>query len=131
MRLSLVAAVAASVIFSGCASYRTDAKFESKSPESIVPNDEIIIPVKGVLISPGTLPNKKHRDIGVIEVSIKKLTVFHSDPTREQANDALADKALAVGADAIINTTYKSGVGLTTWGYMDAQGTAVKLESLP
>jgi uncharacterized protein YbjQ (UPF0145 family) len=31
-----------------------------------------------------------------------------------------------LGADAVINIKYKSGVGLTTWGYIDANGVAVK-----
>lgn len=60
-------------------------------------------------------------------MSVKKLTVFHKDPTKEQANEALSEKARAVGADAVINTTYKSGIGFTTWGYIDANGTGVKL----
>jgi len=33
-----------------------------------------------------------------------------------------------MGADAVINVTYASGVGFTTWGYMDAKGVAVKLQ---
>jgi hypothetical protein len=32
-----------------------------------------------------------------------------------------------MGADGVIDVTYKSGVGLTTWGYLDAKGRGVKL----
>ncbi len=72
------------------------------------------------------MADRKYQALGVVEVSVKKLTVFHKDPTREQANEALTEKARVLGADAIVNTTYTSGVGFTTWGYIDARGTAVK-----
>ena len=39
---------------------------------------------------------------------------------------ALIEKAKLLGADAVINVTYSSGVGFTTWGYMDAKGKAVR-----
>lgn len=72
-------------------------------------------------------PDRKFKELGPIEVSVKKLTIFHKDPTKEQANAALVESALAMGADAVIQVTYESGVGWTTWGYMDAKGTGVKL----
>jgi hypothetical protein len=49
-----------------------------------------------VLISEDSLPNRKYKVIGPIEVSVKKLTIFHKDPTKEMANDALAEKARAI-----------------------------------
>ncbi len=63
-----------------------------------------------------------------MDVSIKKLTIFHSDPTRDMANAALTEKARSMGANAIINVNYVTGVGLTTWGYIDAMGMGVKIE---
>ena len=72
-------------------------------------------------------PDKKYKEIGLIEVSVKKLTVFHKDPTKEQANEALIEKARIIGADAVIKVTYESGIGFTTWGYIDAKGIGVKL----
>jgi len=77
-------------------------------------------------ISQDALPQRKYQVLGPIEVSIKKLTVFHSDPTKEMADEALSEKAKVIGADGVINVTYKSGIGLTTWGYLDAHGTGVK-----
>ena len=43
------------------------------------------------------------------------------------ALEALSEKARAIGADAVINVAYRNGVGFTTWGYIDASGTGVKL----
>ncbi|WP_028603138.1 hypothetical protein [Ottowia thiooxydans] len=79
-----------------------------------------------VQISEDSLPGKKYAEIGLIEVSVKKLTVFHKDPTKDQADEVLKEKAVAIGADAVVNVIYKSGIGFTTWGYMDAEGTGVK-----
>ncbi len=80
-----------------------------------------------MLISEDSLPNRKYKVLGPIEVSVKKLTVFHKGPTKEMANEALIEKAKAIGADGVIDVTYKSGIGFTTWGYIDASGKAVKL----
>ena len=80
-----------------------------------------------VIISEDSLPNRKYRTIGPVEVSVKKMTVFQKDPTREQANEALENWARENGADAVINVKYSSGIGLWTWGYFDADGTGVKL----
>ncbi|HMM74228.1 MAG TPA: heavy metal-binding domain-containing protein [Gammaproteobacteria bacterium] len=81
-----------------------------------------------VLLAEDSLPGHSYQEIGPIEVSVKKLTVFHKDPTKEQAQEALRVRARTMGADAVINVTYASGVGFTTWGYMDAKGVAVKLQ---
>ena len=35
--------------------------------------------------------------------------------------------ARAIGADAVINVKYTSGIGFMTWGYIDAEGEGVRL----
>ncbi|MDO6460770.1 hypothetical protein Q4485_08680 [Granulosicoccaceae sp. 1_MG-2023] len=106
---------------SGCASYRVSSNVSSSEPvaESAKAN---------VLITEDTLPAGTFTLVGPLEVSVKKLTLFHKDPTREQADDALREKALGMGADAVMDVRYSSGIGFTTWGYMDAEGKAVKLK---
>lgn len=116
----LLAAAVVAFATSGCASYRTDSNISSVPASSVKPSTK-------VLISEDSLPGRKYKELGRIEVSVKKLTVFHKDPTKEQAKDALVEKAKVMGADAVINVTYSSGIGFTTWGYMDASGMAVKL----
>lgn len=119
-RIALLSAVVVAALTSGCASYRTSSNIASEAPSGSPANTQ-------VLISEGSLPDRKYKEIGLIKVSVKKLTAFHKDPTKEQANEALSEKARTVGADGVINTTYKSGIGFTTWGYIDAEGTGVKL----
>jgi len=116
----LLAAMIVASFASGCASYRTDSNITAEPAPGASSSTK-------VLISEDSLPNRKYKALGPIEVSVKKLTLFHKDPTKEQANEALIEKARAIGADAVVNVTYESGVGLTTWGYIDAKGTGVKL----
>lgn len=119
-KAGLLAAVTVVAMISGCASYRTDSNISSESAPVLSASTK-------VLIAEDSLPNRKYKQIGPIEVSVKKLTIFHADPTKEQANEALRERARIIGADAVINVTYKSGIGLMTWGYIDANGTGVKL----
>ncbi|RAU17207.1 hypothetical protein DN062_13625 [Nitrincola tibetensis] len=108
------------VTLSGCASYRVDSNIKSVQPVAVSAKENIIITEK-------TLPAGTFTLIGPIDVSVKKLTVFHKDPTREQANEALRERAISIGADAVMQVRYTSGIGMTTWGYLDAEGKAVKL----
>ncbi|MCG3683301.1 hypothetical protein [Aliarcobacter butzleri] len=47
---------------------------------------------------------------------------------REQANFVLAEQAKKLDANAVRNVKYSSGIGLMTWGYMDAKGDASKCD---
>ena len=107
---------------SGCASYRTSSNIDGGTQPAAAPVKSIPI------VASGASFNKKHRVLQKIEVSIKKLTLFHADPTRAQANSELEKRAIALGCDAVLNVQYQSGIGLTTWGYIDAQGNCAKFE---
>ncbi len=118
-KVVLAVAVASSLFLTGCASYRTSSNINNTEQSFSGP----------VVIIEGSLPGKNYTEISPIEVSIKKLTVFHKDPTKELVNEALIAKARSIGANAVINVEYSSGVGLTTWGYMDAEGVGVKTKN--
>lgn len=119
-KIALLPFMIATVMATGCATYRTDSNIDDKTAPSAAHIDKVII-------AEDSLPGRKYTTVGPVEVSVKKLTVFNKDPTKEQANEALMEKARAIGADAVINVTYETGIGLTTWGYIDAKGTGVKL----
>ena len=70
--------------------------------------------------------NRGYDRLGNVSVSIKKLTIFHDDPSKSQVDQALKKEGASIGADAIVNIVYKSGVGMTTWGFMDGSGTAIR-----
>ena len=107
------------VLMSGCASYRTNTGVDISAPEAKQALTEVIILETG-------LPEDSYTSLGEVKATVKKLTAFHKNPTKEQVNIALAEKAKRLGADTVINTKYQSGVGFTTWGYINAIGQAVK-----
>ncbi len=116
---AFVCAIAFISLMSGCASYRTSSNIRTEVPAERAN--------KEVLITEGDLTDRSYEELQWIDVTVKKLTAFHKDPTPEQANEALIEKARAIDADAVINVTYKSGLGgWTTWGYIDAKGLGVK-----
>lgn len=116
----LITVFAAITLLSGCAAYRTDSN-RSFASTNIEKNT-----TQKIIISEDSLPGKRYAVLGPIKAEVKKLTAFHKDPTKEQVNVVLSDKAMQLGADGVVNTSYKSGIGMTTWGYIEAQGTAVK-----
>ncbi len=124
-RSTLVLAALVLASLSGCAAYRVSSNVDPAP--GTAPSGAAAPSTGSVLLAEDNLPGRKYSAIGPVEVSVKKLTVFHKDPTREQANEALIEKARTMGADAVVNITYTSGIGFTTWGYIDAKGTAVRL----
>ena len=112
-------------LLGGCASYRVSSNVDTPAPAAS-PSAAPAAAAAAIPVLEGDMTQRKYRELGPIEVSVKKLTVFHKDPTKEQANEALVERARAMGADAVIKVSYKSGIGFTTWGYIDATGTAIK-----
>ncbi|OJF76945.1 MAG: hypothetical protein BKP49_05085 [Treponema sp. CETP13] len=70
--------------------------------------------------------DKDYQEIETEEVYISKSTVFSSNPTEEEANFLLKKKALEIGADAIIDVYYESGKNMSSWGFLTANGIAIK-----
>ena len=120
MRPLILATVLSALALSGCAAYRTTSNVQTTNAPAPSQLKKVEIHEQG------QRPARKLKELQKIEVSVKKLTVFHADPTREQANEALIERASAVGADAVVDVQYKKGVGFTTWGYLDASGMAVR-----
>lgn len=117
-RFYILATAITAITLAGCAAYRTDSNVDHH-PASVISTKSNVMILENI-------PAKKYTELGPIEVSVKKLTILHKDPTKEQANAALMEKASALDADAVIKVTYESGIGLTSWGYIDAKGTAIK-----
>ena len=107
------------LIMAGCAPYKTnsDISFDSTIIEA---------PKTLVIITRGTIGHRKYLEIGEIEAKVKKSKPYHPDPTEEQANVVLSEKAKRLGADAVINVTYESKKSYTSWGVITARGIAVK-----
>ena len=119
-KIVLLSVVVASLTLSGCSSYRVSSNVQGAEAVAVTAKQNVIITER-------SLPAGTYSLIGPLNVSVKKLTIFHKDPTKEQADDAMREKAISMGADAVMEVRYSSGIGMTTWGYMDAEGKAVKL----
>lgn len=119
-KIILLSVVVASLTLSGCSSYRVSSNVQGAEPVAVTAKQNVIITER-------SLPADTFSLIGPLNISVKKLTIFHKDPTKEQADEALREKAISMGADAVMEVRYSSGIGMTTWGYMDAEGKAVKL----
>ncbi|MBI5308630.1 MAG: hypothetical protein HZB37_09945 [Planctomycetes bacterium] len=100
----------------GCA-YRGDAKFQA----GYVPEKATTM-----LITREDITNRKYEPLGTIEATVKKLTIFNANPTEEQVNIKLEEKAAEIGADAVIRVNYSFGVGLWSWGEITARGIAIR-----
>lgn len=118
-RLSGFLASVAVLLLSGCASYRTNSDVSFKTTN-------VGTPAQDVIITADSMSDRKYTDLGQVVATVKKLTVFHKNPTEEQANIVLAEKARALGADAVINVDYVRGIISSSWGAIRATGTAVK-----
>ena len=113
--------LAAVALLSGCSAYRTSSNIDTVGVVTSSQNEIVIYTV-------GTEPNEAYQVTQPINVSVKKLTLFHDDPTKEQANAELEKRASALKCDAVVKVFYKEGVGMTTWGYIDAEGYCAKFD---
>lgn len=107
------------LMMAGCAPYRTNSSI-------LFDSIKIDVPKTVVIITRGTIGHRKYKEIGEIEAKVKKSMPYHPDPTEEQANVVLSEKAKKLGADAVIYVTYESGTSYTSWGVIKARGIAVK-----
>ena len=75
-------------------------------------------------------PEEKYTELKELKVTVNKLTIFHRNPTREDALNELKAEAAKLGADAVINATVsEASIGLTSWGVRTATGMAIKYDS--
>ncbi len=108
---------------SGCATYR-----ESDSVTVISPlaGRSGYAAARNVLLSENGWPERSWQSLGLIRVSVSKRSVFDADPTVAQVDRVLRERGMALGADAVVDIRYTSGIGWATWGYLEARGTAVR-----
>jgi len=73
-----------------------------------------------IIITEGDITDRPYQALGDIEVTVKKWTIFDSDPTRAKVAEALKARAAEMGADAVVLARYGTvGIGFASWGQMD------------
>jgi predicted RNA-binding Zn-ribbon protein involved in translation (DUF1610 family) len=71
-------------------------------------------------------PDFEYEPIRRLEAKVEATTMYTAAPTMETANAKLREMASGLGADAVIEVEYNSGVSMTSWKSMKATGLAVK-----
>ena len=61
-----------------------------------------------------------------LEARVEATTLYTPAPTIETANAKLREMATQLGADAVVDVAYSSGMSLTSWKSMTATGLAVR-----
>ncbi len=61
-----------------------------------------------------------------LEAKCEAATAFSSAPTMDQVNAKLREMAAGLGANAIVQVEYKSGMSKTSWRSMSGTGLAVR-----
>jgi zinc-ribbon domain len=73
--------------------------------------------------------DRPYKTVGEISAKVQAATAFSKTPTLEDINLKLQEKALQMGANAVINVKYDRGMSLTSYKVLRANGVAVVLES--
>jgi len=74
-------------------------------------------------------PSVPFRTLGELKVKVGAATAFSKAPTLDDVNAKLREQASRMGANAVVNVTYKRGMTATSYKGLTATGTAVVLES--
>lgn len=72
-------------------------------------------------------PSVPFKEIGPIKAQVGATTIFSKTPTMDDVNQRLREKAVEIGANAIIDVKYDRGVSMTSWKALTVTGTAVIL----
>ena len=81
--------------------------------------------VDAIEIHPGAV-DFQYEPIRQLEAKCEAPTSFSKAPTIADANLKLQELAAKVGANAVVNVTYNSGMSLTSWRAVKATGLAVR-----
>lgn len=112
----LAGAVIAASLLSGCATYRITSNIPSAAAPSSAP----------VALVQGEPHRQAYKELGPIQITVRKGSPFVATPTREQADRALIQKGRDMGAEAVIRIEYESGFDVISWGHISARGVGIR-----
>ncbi len=131
MKIRLVPAIALAGLLSACGSYSTSSVKPVSGATAIASSPAAIAKTPAdIIVTEDDITNRPYKSLGDISVTVRKITIFDSDPTKAKVADALREKAAAMGADAVVLARYGAvGIGFTSWGVMDGNGRAVVFQT--
>ncbi len=114
--------VLALFLFSGCSTWSSSNVQLNKNIELKEATNQ-----ESIILTQGDITDKQYNVLAELSVDVNKTTIFHKDPTNEDANIKLKEEASKIGADAVIFVRYGTvGVSLFSWGSLNAKGRAIK-----
>ncbi len=124
--VNVFAVLLAASLAAGCATWSTDSVKPAASTRAAAAPVAATSP-DAIVVTENDITDRPYTVLGDVNVTVHKTTIFNKDPTRDQVNQELREKAAKLGADAVVLVRYGTvGVGVTSWGELDGQGRAVK-----
>jgi uncharacterized protein YbjQ (UPF0145 family) len=122
MKIRQAMALVAALVLAACGHWSTSSvERPATAPGNLAPTS-----AAQITVTENDITDRTYVSLGDISVTVRKATLFDSDPTRDKVNDALREEAAKLGADAVVLARYGTvGIGLVSWGQMDGQGRAV------
>jgi uncharacterized protein YbjQ (UPF0145 family) len=96
----------------------------AKKAERIYPvmNEEM-----GVPVFPYDIKDRPYVVLGEVKAGVRKATVFSHEASQKKIYKELWERAVKMGADAVINASYgDSHISAFSWGKTNAHGTAIR-----
>lgn len=141
MRLHVVLLTLLLPLAAGCSTWSTsevkpaDGKTATVAPTDPRPDVATPAPPKTglaptdpstITITEADITDRPYRNLGELNVTVNKSTIFHPDPTKELVAQKLREEAAKLGADAVVLVRYGTvGISLMSWGSLDGKGRAV------
>jgi len=102
----------------------TPAAAQQAAPPAAAP---MVNPDVGVPVFPYDITDRPYKVLGEVNAGVRKATVFSKSPSQEKIYKELWERAVKLGADAVINAKYGDAhVTAFSWGKANATGTAIK-----
>ena len=88
----------------------------------VIVNEEV-----GVPVFPHDITDRPYEVLGEVKAGVRKATIFSKEASQKKIYRELWERAVRLGADAVINATYgDSHISAMSWGKTNAKGTAIR-----
>lgn len=74
-----------------------------------------------IILTEADITDRKHTVLADLDTTVRKITAFNKNPTKEQVDEKLKQAAANIGADAVIMVRYGK-VGMSTFSWASLNG---------
>jgi uncharacterized protein YbjQ (UPF0145 family) len=124
-----VAFLVPALLVSGCVATWSEVKSDPNAPANGVTVAEWQKKAGSVQVVEGDLDGRSYRVVGSIRAVARRVSGWASNPTRDDVDEELRERAAKVGADAVIKVHYaveeQGPLGIDPRGKLTGEGIAV------